>query len=83
MAGPWGSDGKQVDEFLQRSPTSTLSTCPFINPAGQPFVCANIRLAVCLSVRSAVEVFPFFFFFPSSASRKPQHLVTQSIGISI
>lgn len=40
-------------------PPSTLSTCPFINPAGRPFVCANIRLAVCLSVCSAVEVFLF------------------------
>ena len=62
----WRGLGARMESEWMNSyndpPTSTLSTCSFINPAGRPFVCANIRLAVCLSVRSAVEVFPFFFF---------------------
>lgn len=41
----------------------TFSTCPFINPARRPFVCANIRLAVCLSARSAIAVFLLFTYF--------------------
>lgn len=40
------------------NPSLSLPTCSFINPAGQPFVCANTRLAVCLLVH-----FPFFFHY--------------------
>lgn len=52
--------------ILYESPlhSLSLSPCPFINPAGRAFVCANIRLAVCLTV-SSVLIPPAFFYFSS------------------
>lgn len=84
---PWGLDGNQTDEFLQQS-LPPPSSCPFINTTGQPFVCANISLAVCLFAKPwKLAVFGLLLFFWAGGGlicfKRRQCLVTQSIQISI
>lgn len=55
-----------MDEFLQRFlPPFSLHVHSLIQTGGGAFVCANICLAVCVCVRSAIERtenVPLFFF---------------------